>query len=341
MDEWEWHAITIYVEDDMIKKIRIIRLILLIMIIAGCTTIYFNTIVNSIKPSSQSTIVVNNKPELSTQTPVISNLQEADQARERFRELLQNNGKCTLPCFWGLTPGESSLQSAENTLISLISISEWYKWDSTSADILLHYQKEKGNFLVSDISVNSSNGLVSEISVSISENKTNLSVEGQEYSSYVFDNLTFYEDIQFYSLAGILSSLGKPEEVLIFTYNNEKGNGLRVIGGFKILLLYPEKGVLVQFIAQMHVSENVVSGCPNTTNIKMRLFPYGHPDSFERNLINTEWEGLWPIHENRYVYWQRLEDATNLSIESFYDIFRLPTDQCIETPANLWFSSNQ
>ena len=36
------------------------------------------------------------------------------------------------------------------------------------------------------------------------------------------------------------------------------------------------------------------------------------------------------------IGFEALEEATSMSVEQFYEIFRNPTDKCIETPTNLW-----
>jgi len=61
----------------------------------------------------------------------------------------------------------------------------------------------------------------------------------------------------------------------------------------------------------------------------MELYPPGNGDSFFELLEQTDWS----VKMNHY---KPLEEVTSMSLEEFYRIFREPTNQCIETPANLW-----
>jgi len=44
---------------------------------------------------------------------------------------------------------------------------------------------------------------------------------------------------------------------------------------------------------------------------------------------------MWPVPVDS-PYWKPIEEATNMSLEEFYQAFREPTDKCIETSAKLW-----
>ena len=267
---------------------------------------------------------------------------EADQAQANMLDYLFNNGNCQLPCLWGITPGKTTSWEAEAILKPLKSNSFSNIWDSESGGGIISFEYYDQNSILNiDISYLSNDNIISGIQLISKEEEIYFCAEGEACTYDIYESDFFSKRIQPYTLAGVLSELGKPAGVLILTYSQEENRGYRVYGGFDILFLYPDEGVLVQYTTQMHVIGDVVRGCPTTTHLTMELFPAGHPESFEQNLIYTEWEGLWPIPEGDEYYWRRLEDVTNMSLEQFYETFREPTDKCIVTPTKYWEPANQ
>ncbi len=65
-----------------------------------------------------------------------------EHARVRLVELLANNGGCQLPCFWGITPGETTAQQARNILAPLSSLSDYNAFHPKSGKILNYGLKE-------------------------------------------------------------------------------------------------------------------------------------------------------------------------------------------------------
>jgi hypothetical protein len=57
---------------------------------------------------------------LPTDTPIAT--LSKDLAYARFENLLQTNGDCQLPCWWGIIPGNTSFIDAQNILKSIGSI---------------------------------------------------------------------------------------------------------------------------------------------------------------------------------------------------------------------------
>jgi hypothetical protein len=100
-------------------------------------------------------------------------------------------------------------------------------------------------------------------------------------------------------------------------------------GGFYIALLYPDKGIWVNYTTQMYLVGHRVKGCPTNAHIEMELYPPGDPNSFFARLNKTD----WGVKKNGY---KPLEEATSMTLNEFYHTFREPTNKCIETPAKLW-----
>jgi hypothetical protein len=111
--------------------------------------------------------------------------------------------------------------------------------------------------------------------------------------------------------------------------------------GFEIVLFYPDQGLLVHYTTQMQIVGEKVRGCPANAHVELELYPAGHPESFSIYLAPTQWASLWPIPTVDNPFWKPVEKATSMSLEQFYETFRQPTDQCIETPLKGWYVPSQ
>jgi hypothetical protein len=250
---------------------------------------------------------------------------QIEEAQTRLLDLLANNGGCQLPCLWGITPGASSFQEAQTILVPLSSLS--YSVDLnppgpggiapryTEGDIEIY---TRVGFLANqDGAIINRIGFIAEAHRPIKEGGYN----------DVFDSNFFGGKVIAYTLRYILSEQGAPSSVMIATLGGPLTRG--ETGGFDILLLYPDQGILVNYTTQMQLIGTHVRGCPANAHIEMELYPPGDPNFFFSSLEQTKWG------RTRGGY-QPLEEATSMSVEEFYETFRNPTDQCLETPASIW-----
>lgn len=242
-------------------------------------------------------------------------------AKEKLLYLLSDNADCTLPCIWGIKPGESTYKDAQNILIPFTSISEFSGFMPTGGSVSPVIYFENSLKLALDVGFLSNSD---QIVTHIVFNTYALSEDGQQY---MFDSKTFGEWIEYYSVPHVLSEQGIPESVMIATSGGPLTRG--GFGGFDILLLYPEQGILVNYTTQMYLIGDNVRGCPQNAHVEMELYPPGNSTSFFQLLEKTN----WAVKMN---YYMPLEDVTTLSTEDFYQVFHDLTDKCIETPANLW-----
>lgn len=99
---------------------RFNNLFLLIIIccisITGCTNPNNTPPVTSIPTQTSTPITETPIPPtqtvISTLTPTPLNTLEPEQAKETIRTLLQDSVDCDAPCFWGITPGQTTLNEA-------------------------------------------------------------------------------------------------------------------------------------------------------------------------------------------------------------------------------------
>ena len=129
-------------------------------------------------------------------------------------------------------------------------------------------------------------------------------------------------------LPNILTEYGNPTTVMLSTMAKLPSSG--VPGGFKIVLLYPDQGILVNYTMQMQIVGEHIMGCPSNSHVELELYPPGQADLFFDRLEPSGWN---QIIQNTY---KSIDDATSLSQDDFYDVFSKQTDECILSPANLW-----
>lgn len=260
-----------------------------------------------------------------TSTPTTIPTLSVEQARARLLDLLTNNGNCHLPCLWGITIGKSSFPEVLTILMPLSSLSHSVYLDSPELGGIIPRYTE-GNLeiytAVGFLATPDSN-IVYHLTFNAEAHRP-LAQGGYED---VYDSKFFGEKVSAYSLQHILTEQGIPSSVMLETAGGPLTRG--GTGGFDILLLYPDQGILVNYKTQMRLIGANVRGCPLNAYIQMELYSPGKPDLFFAGLKQTNW-GL------KMTAYQPIEEVTSMSVKEFYDTFRTPTDKCIDTPAGLW-----
>lgn len=252
-----------------------------------------------------------------------------EDAHKRLLELLSNNGDCQLPCLWGITPGKSIYQEARTILLPLNNISDsTHLYSSSPDDISLAYTEGDLMLRTFIAYIYADDGIVKRIAFQSRELKKIITPDNGNRLDPVFDSSLFGEHMDFYMLHSILTAHGPPESVMLGTVANIPSRG--PAGGFHILLLYPEQGMLIDYTTQMHKTGSYISGCPANAHVEMDLYPPGNADTFFASLEKTD---AWMVKKNWY---KSLEEATLMSVDEFYETFREPSTTCIETLASLW-----
>jgi hypothetical protein len=259
-----------------------------------------------------------------TFTPTAIPTLSVKEAQAKLLELLSDNGDCRLPCIWGIVLGESAYHEARANLLPISSTSELTSFTSESGAMFPVYTEGELQIYTNiGFIVSPENNIVNHIAFNAEAHRP-LAQGGYED---VFDSKFFGEKVSAYTLANVLTEQGVPSSVMIQTAGGPLTRG--GTGGFDILLLYPNLGILVNYKTQMYLNGANVRGCPANAYVQMELYPPGQPDSFFEGLKRTD----WPLKMTGY---KPLEDTTSMSVQEFYDTFREPMDKCIETPANLW-----
>lgn len=246
-------------------------------------------------------------------------------ANARLLDVLANNGGCHLPCLWGIIPGNSSFEEAKAILVPLSNLSQSvYLNPPGPGDIMPRYTEGELEIytrvaFLTDPDTNTVNRVAFR-----AEAHRPLQEGGYED---IFNSSFFGEKIKAYTLQHVLSEQGIPSSVMISTYGGPLTRGGR--GGFDILLLYPDQGILINYATQMEIIGTNVRGCPLNANVEMELYPPGKREIFFGSLKRTDWQ----VKMKGY---KPLEEVTSMSVDEFYETFRKTTMECIETSTKLW-----
>jgi hypothetical protein len=221
---------------------------------------------------------------------------------EKFRKIFENNGGCQLPCVWGITPGKTKFGELNETLFSLGYVARFpvddnlfhYDLIITDPDFLDPYgNQELGVSFICDETI------VHEISISS-------------------NNIKPPSDT---SLAGLLSTFGKPDEILLhFSPIPPFGNP-----SYSIVLFYKQIGLLVNFHSEIERVGNDLFFCPQEVlglyHLPIPVYHMWSPSEtkmlsdlhhiFYDNLVFTKIEELFALLDTNIFYETYLDPVTD------------------------------
>ncbi len=235
----------------------------------------------------------------------------AAEAEAKVLELLRDNGDCRLPCFWGFTPGQTSVQTFKSVRHTLGGSTITIPRDDMWLEIT-----------VLGGSRNDQSDVVDGMKVSMTVYRK-LENESRE----VFDSPLYAQYFQYYTLPYLLSTYGPPTNAYIFLDVGIADMGLG-IDLYLLLLEYVESGwgaILTMPLLWQDEARTVALGCPAQASTQLRLWAPG-----DTKMANEY--GFGNGAGNSYT----IEEATSLTLEEFYQQFKDPTNtRCLETPVNI------
>jgi hypothetical protein len=263
-------------------------------------------------------------PAISIITPTLS----IEDTALRLQGLLKSNGNCLLPCLWGIAPGISTARDGQVILEPLSSISLFTFFDSNHGTIDLLITLDDLDVLINvSLLTYPNNEIVGRIRF---EARAMQEMADNHTLVHVFNSDEFGELINIYTISQILSEYGRPFSVLISTLAEplpqERGGDT---GDFRLILLYPSQGILVNYNTNIHVIGENVAGCITNAHVELELFPSGNEEQFLANLDPS-------LQEDIQDNFEPLDEVTNMTIDDFYQLYRYPNDECLESPSVLW-----
>lgn len=267
-------------------------------------------------------------------TPTVVPTLSEIEAQQYVSELLETNGGCKLPCFWGIEPGKSTEEEAVTMLQQLSPLGKPEIFSSGARVINI----EPTLFAQSDeiiIDPDVSEDMV----VSFHFGDKLVKDYGFEAKalkgSYVYDYEPFGERLARFRLPNVLADMGIPGGVgITTTKDNITRNGKQLIGGFSVYLFYPEQGFFIHYTTQARVVGKMVRGCLADASIEIHAYPPGNASQFSDLLRFTGGEGRWPLFDSGF--YRSIETAMEMTPEQFYEKYSNPENDCMETAAELW-----
>jgi hypothetical protein len=223
---------------------------------------------------------------------------------EQIKRLLDKNAGCQLPCWWGITPGQTRWVDASSLLIPLsLRANEVQQNQPQTTDNYLYFSNPVD--LTSDIEIkqtyNTVNGVVGEIRI-----------ESLKYGL-------------FSTPKGVLTAVGIPPKI----YLGGEIDPYQHFQYFEVVLYYPEEGILAIYGNREQEQKQF------TLNVCFAKYTY--QDMYL-------WPPLSSFEESRKFIFQQspgvpfylLQEVTDLTPEKFYHVFTTAETPCITTPAEKW-----
>ena len=317
-------------------KIKFILLILVMILLTNCTTQKPDVAVSTdtATPPATNTVVPTIKPsETVTPTPTLTDLPtftpaptwtplptlSTNQAKAKVKELLETNGGCELPCWWGIVPNKTTWADLSHFLSPIFQLSQQppkvfteYGEKHTYTDYQFYFD------------------------VPGESQPASIILEGR-------DNIVFWATIfppaaeYKYQLHQVLALLGSPKQIFI---SAQASSPIPELPPTILVLDYSDKGVWASYgYIPTQVGENLVV-CPKSSlGIESTYDNVG--GMLELFAPNIEYPRALSIQEYADMVGgftaKKLEDVTNMTVETFYNTFINPTPSvCLETPVNLW-----
>ena len=229
---------------------------------------------------------------------------------EQVLWLYETNNGCQLPCWWGITPGQTEWSVAEEFLHRFDPI--FYEASGIAGEVYYGISIP----LLPEIFVVDH----TELGIIVSDGRVKLI-----FADIIIGDTTS-DYFPSYTLPIFLTTHGQPGEVWLFTYPSPyEQEDLPFI----VVLFYPEQGIVALYGDNGEVKGDIVEGCPQEDIVSfLRLGPTKLNLTFEQTITGTS------ALERDYL---PLEEATEIDVATFYETFRQPDNTtCLETPANLW-----
>ncbi len=232
-----------------------------------------------------------------------------------LQDLISTNGDCTLPCWWGITPGETTWAEAEN--------------------FLLQYDQKMASTTPLKITIDDQNYISIIHSFTLKDNRVRVLFDILDGRDMAIIEIIDQTNSDLFILENLLSVYGKPDEIFVKTMGAAPADTLP----FYILLYYPDQyfSVAYSFSATRGLpttpKSEVIVGCVERRETP-RIWTWS-PE--EGKYTNGERVRQWAVGVGSPNTFKNLEEVTDVDIETFYETFKEPSGKsCIETPAKFW-----
>lgn len=289
-----------------------------------CTTVASSPTV--IRPLSTRTPVPTMTPSptpapTATRTPVLHPTLEAEQMEAFITEMLADNGGCELPCWWGVTPGETSWETVRQYFSEQgIQVLE----DGTLA---LRYQsgQYQGQWTYTDL-----------IEVNIHQDEDivqRIEVQNSQYQSPLQERFTSLW--QRYALQPLLSRHGVPTRVYLNLTTGAPCVGSGNFPSYDMWVVYDDQGIAILYSGLLLYDHDSWWVCPvfgQSRRIHISLWSAADevaPPDFATGVYDPSGE---------FSVYGFLSELTEMDTQTFYDIFsQVEPQTCVEIPRTSYY----
>jgi hypothetical protein len=228
-----------------------------------------------------------------------------DDAQNMVAQFLETNANCELPCWWGIQPGKTHWNEAYQFLsqfsLYIGVITQKNEAVYASVKIPVPQDIDYATYLMQDYTIH--DAMVVSIKI------------------YNFDLAPAYH------LPAFLQTYGKPDEIRIRTFREEERNSQP----FLMDLFYPSLGILLEYSGGgLTDMGDTLQNCLQGMNSPF-IYLWSTEDtlSFEEATIRF-------LDTENFPDPISLEEATGMSVNSFFEGFMSDGKVCIETLKELW-----
>lgn len=245
-------------------------------------------------------------------TPTLTKQQKA----ENLTMLLESNGGCELPCWWGITPGESTFEAVKSSFEPLgFRIEDNWLGSQTFYGFDIDFEEE-------------------------SEVIQSMQVSGS-YAKEIQDANAFIKDWEPYSLYNVLNRYGLPTGVKVYyPFRPDPGSE----AAFNLFVFYEALGIVINYVGDAtDVNGGKSRACPalaEVFTINLFLYQPGKISNVLETIIPPETVDFIAGPETVYdlISW---EQATDTTLESFYETFRQPDSEACFDFRRYWTSNDE
>jgi hypothetical protein len=212
-------------------------------------------------------------------------------------EMLQTNGGCELPCWWGITPGVTLAEDAQQIFLSLgkpIGIRELSSGIVYEVSTFVRHEPVPVDYFV-EHSLAIKDDVVSRI---------NVSARPPGWLSY---SQHLAQDWQRYTLAPILNQYGPPSRVALFYHHPSCGQT------YWLHIAYDNLGIIASYSGAVQREAEVVTICPGTDDWIMIDMLLATPAYVAK--VDLEMSGWSPEIDANAFYQTYVDPGTSTCLE--------------------------
>jgi hypothetical protein len=222
--------------------------------------------------------------------------------------LLNDNGGCQLPCWWGIEPGKTTKQQTQPFLEQFATEIDINNYGYIEVDGKI---RNATDYLIRfTLPGKTDQG---EIDIDVWDDSVVRIAVGEKTTAY------------HYTIDQLLNDIGKPYQVYIRSGFSE----LNGVVPFHLILYYPDHRFFAHFDIEAKEDGDNIKACLSKLGPELVMWApeYRVEDRLEEEMIGPELR----------VGLQNLEDATGLTLDEFYTTFsELGNNECLKTPVEFW-----